>query len=51
MSKYTVIDLLRQTTAEKAYMSVVNITAESISKPFRLAIESFNRLAFGEQRE
>lgn len=45
----TVIDLLRQATVEKAYLSVVNNKAESISKPFRLVIESFKRLAFGEQ--
>ena len=28
---------------EKAYLSVVNNKAESISKPFRLVIESFKR--------
>ena len=44
----TMIDLLRQVTVEKAFMSIVNNKAESIAKPFRLLIDSLKRLVFGE---
>ena len=47
----TVIDLLRQVTVEKAFMTVVGNRAESIAKPFRWMLDNFKRFAFGEQGE
>ena len=47
----TVIDLLRQFTVEKAFMTVVGNRAESIAKPFGWMLDNFRRFAFGEQGE
>lgn len=42
------VDLLRQQTAEKVYMKVVNTYADSWSRPFERMCESFKQMVFGK---
>ena len=47
----TIIDLIRQGTVEKAFLSFVNKNADRILKPFAAIIASCKKIVFGNQAE
>lgn len=47
----TIIDLLRQATIEKVFLSILNSNVEKLLTPFNAAVSFFKKLLFGNQEQ